>query len=81
MNDKEAVRMMRRCAIEIRDLRAQIAYLQPKADAYDNMAVVLRLLPRPPVRMAEDLAWLLDKTVREMEAADQQDETEAAVDG
>lgn len=67
-NNREMVEMMRRCSSEIRDLRAQIAFLKPKADAYDNLASVLRLLPQPPVGYSEDLAWTLDKRIKELTA-------------
>lgn len=62
----EAVEMMNRCKHEIRDLRAQIDRLRPKADAYDNLASVLSLLPRPGIGMGEDMVWLLDKRIAEL---------------
>lgn len=66
ISNKEAIQMMERCKGEIRDLRAAIAALQPKADAYDNLAAVLRLLPQPSRGMSEDLVWVLDKRIREL---------------
>lgn len=68
MNSTEAIEMMRRASSEIKDLRRQIEHLAPKAAAYDNLAVVLGLLPRPSVGMAEDVAWRLDKRVEELKA-------------
>lgn len=62
----EAIEMMSRCKHEIRELRATIEHLKPKADAYDNLASVLRLLPQPSVGMGEDLVWVLDKRIREL---------------
>jgi hypothetical protein len=38
----EAVQMMNRCKQEILGLRAVIARLEPKADAYDNLVRMLR---------------------------------------
>lgn len=65
MTDNEAVEMMHRCKHEILMLRKEIDRLRPKADAYDNLAIVLNLLPRPSVAMGEDLVWTLDKRIRE----------------
>lgn len=67
MTNKEAIEMMNRCKHEITGLRAEIGRLRPKADAYDNLASVLRLLPQPSVGMSEDLVWVLDKRIRELE--------------
>lgn len=68
MKNAEAIQMMNRCKQEILSLRAVIARLEPKADAYDNLVSVLRLLPRPSVGMGEDMVWILDKRIRELEA-------------
>ena len=67
MDVKEALEMMNRCKHEIMGLRAQIDRLTPKADAYDKLAIVLGLLPRQSVGMGEDLVWVLDKRMRELE--------------
>lgn len=67
MSNAEAIQMMNRCKQEILSLRAVIARLEPKADAYDNLVRVLRLLPQPSVGMGEDMVWILDKRIREME--------------
>lgn len=67
MDDKQATDMMRRCASEIKQLRSEIAVLRPKADAYDNLAVVLGLLPRPSVGYGEDLVWRLENKIKELE--------------
>ncbi|MGE0290638.1 MAG: hypothetical protein AB7I42_25155 [Bradyrhizobium sp.] len=66
INNIEAVEMMQRCKQEIMLLRAEVGRLQPKADAYDNIATVLRLLPRPGVSMAEDFVWVLDQRIRDL---------------
>lgn len=66
IDNQEAIQMMNRCKDEIRSLRAQIERLKPKADAYDNLAIVLNLLPRASVGMGEDLVWTLDKRIREL---------------
>lgn len=69
MNDKEAIEMMKRASGEIKSLRSHIERLQPKADAYDNMGRILALLPQPSRGMGEDVAWMLDKRIRELEQA------------
>lgn len=66
MSNKEAVEMMVRCKEEIRSLQAAIDRLKPKADAYDNLAVILRLLPQQSVGMGEDVVWILDNRIREL---------------
>lgn len=68
ISNKEAVEMMARCKDEIRTLRARIDHLQPKADAYDNLAIVLGLLPKRSMGMGEDLIWILDKRIGELKA-------------
>lgn len=67
ISNTEAIEMMNRCKHEIMQLRAQIQMLQPKAEAYDNIATVLRLLPQRSVGMSEDLVWNLDKRIRELQ--------------
>lgn len=66
IGNAEAIEMMTRCKQEVLLLRATIARLEPKADAYDNLVRVLRLLPQPSVSMGEDLVWILDKRIREL---------------
>lgn len=67
MDNQEAIEMMTRCKNEIISLRAMIDRLKPKADAYDNLATLLRLLPQPSIAMGEDMVWILDKRVRELQ--------------
>ena len=67
INNAEAIQMMNRCKQEILSLRAVIARLEPKADAYDNLVRVLRLLPQPSVGMGDDVVWILDERIRELE--------------
>lgn len=66
MNDQEAIQMMKRASGEIKSLRAQIAALAPKADAYDSLKAVIGLLPRPSQGYGEDIAWMLDKRIEEI---------------
>ena len=67
ITNSEAIDMMNRCKAEIVNLRAVIERLKPKADAYDNLATVLRLLPQQGICMGEDLVWTLDKRIRELQ--------------
>lgn len=66
ISNQEAIQMMSRCKEEILSLRARIDRLQPKADAYDNLAAIVRLLPQPSVGMGEDIVWVLNKRIREL---------------
>lgn len=66
---QEFIEMARRCSGEIKELRAQIERLQPKAEAYDSICAILGLLPRSSRGMGEDLAWRLDARIRELEEA------------
>lgn len=67
MQGKEAIDMMQRCKHEIISLRQEIGRLRPKAEAYDSIAQVLALLPQRSVGMSEDMVWMLDKRIREVE--------------
>ena len=69
IDNREAIEMMTRCKQEIQGLRAQIERLKPKAEAYDNLVIVLSLLPRPSVGMGEDLVWTIDKRINELRPA------------
>lgn len=62
----EAIQMMNRCKHELMQLRQELATLRPKADAYDNLATVLRLLPQLSQGYGEDLVWILEKRIQEL---------------
>jgi hypothetical protein len=66
VTNAEAIEMMNLCKSEIVGLRATIERLAPKADAYDNITSILRLLPQPNRGMGEDVVWILDKRIREL---------------
>lgn len=66
IGNNEAIEMMNRCKHEIVGMRAEINRLKPKADAYDNITSILRLLPQHSVGMGEDLVWTLDKRIQEL---------------
>jgi hypothetical protein len=65
----EFIEMANRASQEIKTLRNQISLLQPRADAYDKISVILSLLPAQSKGYGEDVAWLLDKRITELRAA------------
>lgn len=65
-DNAETIRMMNRCKHEIVHLRATIDRLKPKAEAYDNLATILRLIPGPSIGMGEDLVWSLDQFIEHL---------------
>lgn len=72
MKNAEAIQMMNRCKQEILSLRAVIARLEPKADAYDNLVRVLRIgaepvWPRSPTERLNDLGRDIDAFLARME--------------
>lgn len=69
MNQRDTIEMMQRCAEEISGLRAQVAALRPKAEAFDAIQQVLGLLPRRSEGMGEDLVWRLKKAIEEEKRA------------
>lgn len=69
MRDQDTVQMIERCISEIEMLRAQVASLKPKADAYDMMKQVLGLLPQPSQGYGEDLVWRLRRQIDEIKAS------------
>lgn len=76
MNDKEAIEMMKRASEEIKSLRRTIDHLAPKADAYDAIRQMQDLMPRRSQGMGEDVAWLLDRRIKEL--TDQPDDVATA---
>lgn len=62
----EAIEMMNRCKQEVISLRGEIDRLRPKAEAYDSIKAILRLLPQPSVGMGEDLVWTLNRRISEL---------------
>jgi hypothetical protein len=62
----EFAQMMLRCSEEIRMLRNRVNALEPKAHAYDQLSIVLGLLPKPPQAFTEDILWRLDKRIQEL---------------
>jgi hypothetical protein len=68
ISKQEFIEMMNRCKHEILDLRRTISVLRPKAEAYDMVLKILNLLPRSGEGMSEDVVWILDKRIRDMQS-------------
>lgn len=67
MEKAEAINMMERCRDEIRDLRATIERMAPKAEAWDQMCKVLNMMPsRMGGHYVEDLVGRLDRRISEL---------------
>ena len=66
MTDWEVLQTLERCKQEILQMRATIEHLRPKAEAYDSIVTILRLLPGQGIATSEDMVWLLDKRIREL---------------
>lgn len=66
IENREAIEMMNRCKQEIIKLRDEINRLRPKAEAYESIFLILRLLPQPSIGMGEDLVWILNKRIQEL---------------
>ena len=84
MKDRDAIQMMESCKQEIEDLRAQVAMLAAKAEAFDAVQQVLGFIPQRSRGEGEDLVWKLGREiislVDKMEAEKNQECDQAAVD-
>jgi hypothetical protein len=69
LNKRDVIDMMKRSREEIIALRSQVESLAPKAHAYDQLSLVLSLLPRQPQGYGEDVAHRLARQIEEEEAA------------
>lgn len=70
MNQLEQLQMMRRCRDEIQALRHRLNFLEPRAEAYETITTLVRYLaPRTGQGAGEDVVWILEKRMREIEAA------------
>lgn len=66
---EELITMAKRPSEEIQNLRAQIGLLQPKAQAFDSISLILGLIPRQSRTMGPDLASLLERRAAELATA------------
>lgn len=67
MMTNEFVSMGKRVSAEIKMLRQYNALLAHKAEAWDMLTTVLRLLPRPVQPQTQDLAWQIDERLAELQ--------------
>lgn len=69
MDRPETVRLLRQAHDEIVTLRRRVADLEPRAHAYDTIAIQSRLTVKPEGGYASiDIAWELKKAVEDLEA-------------
>lgn len=73
MTDDEAIQMMRFCKEEILDLRKQVEFLTPRAEAYEQLKAVIGMFPKPSTSMKEDVVWRLDKRIAELQTKEKVD--------
>jgi hypothetical protein len=66
---EEFIHVARRASDEIKALRAQIALLTPKAQAYDGMMTILGLVPPLSRPMGVDFAYSLDRRIEALSLA------------
>lgn len=66
VNAEEFIETAELAAGEIRELRRQVAVLEPKARAYDALVTVIGFLPRQSQGYGVDIAWQLDQRVAEL---------------
>lgn len=63
---EEFIAMGRRASDEIKNLRARLDNLAPKAQAYDAINHILDLLPQRSMGEGEDIAWRIDQRIAEL---------------
>jgi hypothetical protein len=73
INNIEAAEMAERAASEIEQLRKENERLAPKAHAYDQLSIVLGLLPQQSQGFGVDLAWQLRRRAEELRTPPSED--------
>jgi hypothetical protein len=68
MEDREAIEMMTRCMEAIRGQRRHIQAIEPQAEAFRVISKIVGLIPGPSQGYGEDLAWMLEKRIKELKA-------------
>lgn len=68
VSTQETLQIMQHCSEEIRQLRGQVAVLQPKAEAYDLLLKIMGLLPGQSRGYGEDMVWKLEKRIAELQS-------------
>lgn len=59
--EREAERLLRAAQQEIETLRRHVSILVPKADAYDAMLTLTRMIPQGNVGYGVDLHWEINR--------------------
>lgn len=81
MYDKEALKFMERCSLEIQGLRNEIDYLKPKAEAFDCIKQILGYNKLGGMTSSEDLVWVLKKEMEKIKDKLKQEATEEKGNG
>lgn len=68
MDDREAIQMMQRCVHELRDMRRMNKELAPAAEAFNVIRKIVHVALPESRGASEDLVWVLEKRIRELEA-------------
>lgn len=69
--NREAIEMMSRCVSDIESLREQVKTLLPRAEAFDALKAVLRLVGGAnSYATTDDVLWTLKKRIRELNEED-----------
>lgn len=66
MDDKEALAIMQRCLSEVKETRARIDYLAPRAEAFIVISKIMDLVPGRSVGMSEDIVWILNREITKL---------------
>lgn len=68
MNNNEAIQMLNRCKHEITQMRTELDYLRPKAEAYDNLKIALSFARTSQGygQVSEDIIWVIQKRIDEL---------------
>lgn len=68
MNNDEAIQMLNRCKHEITQMRTELDYLRPKAEAYDNLKIALSFARTSQGygQVSEDLVHIIQKRIDEL---------------
>ena len=69
MTPQEMIQLMRTCSLEISSLRKKNWELHTKAKAYDNLVLVLNLLPKKEGTGSFDLNQTLFNQIEQLESS------------
>jgi hypothetical protein len=66
-NAPDMIKMMRRSASEIKDLRKILDAIGPRAEAYEVIKKILSLVPGPGMGAGEDYVYTLEQEAKKLE--------------